>query len=134
MENPSDAPPSSKWHPVVAGLQVAGLVGLWWASDKIVHVAHLPIPGSVLGLGILLLLLGTGILPLAWVRAGARLLLAEMLLFFVPATVTVIKYPAVVLQTGWQLLVILLLGTTMVMVGTALVVETAVRAQARWRR
>ena len=134
VENPSDARPPLKWHPLAAGLQVVGLVGLWWASDKIVHAAKLPIPGSVLGLGILLILLGTGILPLAWVKAGSQLLLAEMLLFFVPATVTVVKYPAVVLHTGWQLLVILLLGTTAVMVGTALVVETAVRAQARWRR
>ena len=134
MENISDARPSFQWHPVAAGFQVAGLVGLWWVSDKIVHGAHLPIPGSVLGLGILLTLLLTGILPLAWVQAGARVLLAEMLLFFVPATVTVVKYPAVVLQTGWQLLLIIILGTTAVMVGTALVVETAVRAQARWRR
>ena len=72
-------------HPGLrAFAQVLGLAALWWASDLVMRWLHLPVPGSVAGLGILVLLLRTGLLPLAWVKEGADWLLAEMLLFFIP--------------------------------------------------
>lgn len=94
----------------------------------------LPIPGSVAGLGLLVLLLRKGWLPLAWVAEGAGWLLAEMLLFFIPAVVAVVQYPAVLLKEGWHLLLVILLGTVGVMVGTAWVVERAVRLEHHLRR
>ncbi len=117
----------------LAGLQAILLMGLWWVSDLAARAAGIPVPGSVLGLGLLVLLLGTGVLPLGWVKAGAELLLAEMLLFFIPAVVAVVNYPAVILHRGWQILAVILLGTAAVMVGTAFAVEAAVRFQARRR-
>jgi holin-like protein len=118
----------------LAALQMGALVALWWVADQAAHRLGLPVPGSVLGLAVLVGLLWSGLLPLAWVKAGADLLLAEMLLFFIPAVVAVVKYPALILQRGWTLLAVILLGTAAVMVGTAFAVEAAVRAQARWRR
>ena len=117
-------------HPgLTAFAQVVGLAALWWVSDRAMQYLHLPVPGSVAGLGILVLLLRTGLLPLAWVKEGADWLLAEMLLFFIPAVVAVVQYPAVILRSGWQLLVVILLGTVGVMVGTALVVERVFRLE-----
>ena len=122
-------------HPGLRALaQVAGLAALWWASDEMMRALRLPIPGSVAGLGVLVLLLRKGWLPLAWVAEGAGWLLAEMLLFFIPAVVAVVQYPAVILKEGWQLLLVILLGTVGVMVGTALVVERVVRLEGRLRR
>lgn len=122
-------------HPGLRALaQVAGLAALWWASDAAMRALGLPIPGSVAGLAVLVLLLRTGWLPLAWVSEGAGWLLAEMLLFFIPAVVAVVQYPAVILREGWQLLVVILLGTVGVMVGTALVVERVVRLEQRLRK
>jgi holin-like protein len=118
----------------LAALQMGALVVVWWVADLAAHRLGLPVPGSVLGLAVLVALLWSGLLPLAWIKAGADLLLAEMLLFFIPAVVAVVKYPALILQRGWALLFIILLGTAAVMVGTAFVVEAAVRAQTRWRR
>lgn len=122
-------------HPGLRALaQVAGLAALWWASDAAMRALALPIPGSVAGLAVLVLLLRTGWLPLAWVSEGAGWLLAEMLLFFIPAVVAVVQYPAVILRSGWQLLLVILLGTVGVMVGTALVVERVVRLEQRLRQ
>ncbi len=39
----------------------------------------------------------------SWVRAGARWLLAEMLLFFVPAVVAVVNYAHLLLVDGWRI-------------------------------
>ena len=122
-------------HPGLRALaQVVGLAALWWTSDEVMRALRLPIPGSVAGLALLVLLLQAGWLPLAWVSEGAGWLLAEMLLFFIPAVVAVVQYPAVILREGWQLLLVILLGTVGVMVGTALVVERVVRLEQRLRR
>ena len=121
-------------HPGLrAFAQVLGLMALWCVSDQAVRRLHLPVPGNVLGLGVLVLLLRQGWLPLDRVKEGADWLLAEMLLFFIPAVVAVVQYPAVILREGWQLLVVILLGTVTVMVGTALVVERVFRLEHRLR-
>lgn len=145
MNRPAEEPPDSptglraaegssagglSLHPGLrAFAQVLGLGAFWWLADLAVRWLRLPLPGSVAGLGVLVLLLRTGLLPLAWVKEGADWLLAEMLLFFIPAVVAVVQYPAVILREGWQLLLVILLGTVAVMVGTALVVERAVRLE-----
>jgi holin-like protein len=116
-----------------AALQALALVGLWWLCDWAARRTHLPVPGGVLGMGLLILLLAFRLLPLAWVKRGADLLLKEMLLFFIPAVVAVVQYPALVLRKGISLFLVILAGTSLVMVCTALVMESAVRAQRRLR-
>ncbi len=56
------------------------------------------------GMILMLALIVCRILPLQWVRAGARWLLAEMLLFFVPAVVAVVNYAQLLLVDGWRIL------------------------------
>ncbi len=102
--------------------QIGLLIAIWLASDWFVHRTGLPVPGGVLGLGIVFVLLLLGV-PLNWVKDGAQWLLAEMLLFFVPAVVAMIKYKALFISEGWQLLVVIFLGTALVMCVTALVVD-----------
>lgn len=43
------------------------------------------------------------IIPLNWIRAGSRWLLAEMLLFFVPAVVAVVNYAQLLMVDGWRI-------------------------------
>ncbi|WP_262488373.1 CidA/LrgA family protein [Iodobacter fluviatilis] len=102
--------------------QIGLLIAIWLASDWLVLKVGLPIPGGVLGLGIVFVLLLLGV-PLNWVKYGAEWLLAEMLLFFVPAVVALVKYKALFIAEGWQLLVVIFLGTTLVMCVTAIVVD-----------
>jgi holin-like protein len=112
--------------------QIGLLIAIWLVSDWLVRTLSLPIPGGVLGLGLLLALLLMGA-PLSWVKGGAEWLLAEMLLFFVPAVVALIKYQALFFAEGWQLLVVIFLGTAMVMCVTAIVVDRCFKWEHRLR-
>ena len=48
---------------------------------------HVPLPGSVVGMAILLLLLATGLVPIRWVEEAAALLLQRISLMLLPALV-----------------------------------------------
>ncbi|QYJ79567.1 CidA/LrgA family protein [Shewanella acanthi] len=89
--------------------------------------AQLPIPGSVLGLGILLLLLATKVIPEKAVQLGAAWLIGELLLFFIPPVVSVIKYEGLFEQYGLNILFTLVMGSVCVMVGTGFVVDRVFR-------
>lgn len=57
--------------------------------------AHIPLPGNVLGMLLLLAALSTRLVKLAWVEQPADLLLRHMMLFFVPVIVAVLPlFPA----------------------------------------
>jgi holin-like protein len=68
-------------------VQVILYVGLFIAAEYFVQWLHLPLPANQVGMILMLALILCRVIPLNWVRAGARLLLAEMPLFFVPALV-----------------------------------------------
>jgi holin-like protein len=112
-------------------LQIAAIIGLWWIADTIVRRVNLPIPGGVAGLFLLWGLLGTGILPVRWVRGGAKHLLDHLLLFFVPPMLALLNHPELLGWMGLKLLLAILVGVPLVMTGTALVVEIGFRWSAR---
>ena len=66
-------------------LQVLLYVGLFIFAQYLVNRWQVPLPANLVGMVMLLLLIVCRVIPVSWVRAGARWLLAEMLLFFVPA-------------------------------------------------
>jgi holin-like protein len=80
-----------KWTPRGSRLvvQLLFFIGIWWVADALACYWGLKVPGTVLGLGSILVLLGSGVVPTAWVEEGARWFLAEMLLFFVPLCVEI---------------------------------------------
>lgn len=75
----------------------------------------------------LLLLIVCRVIPVSWVRAGARWLLAEMLLFFVPAVVAVVNYAQLLMVDGWRIFLVIALSTLMVLGATARVVDKVYR-------
>ena len=90
-------------------------------------ITQLPVPGSVIGLFLLFLLLMTGGMNLLTVRRGAQWYLAEMLLFFIPAVLAVLDHHEFFGLLGLKILAVILLGTFVVMVATALAVEMGLR-------
>lgn len=76
---------------------------------------------------LMLALIVCRIIPLSWVRAGARWLLAEMLLFFVPAVVAVVNYAHLLLVDGWRIFSVIAISTLMVLGATAWVVDKVYR-------
>ncbi|MDF7659913.1 CidA/LrgA family protein [Erwiniaceae bacterium L1_54_6] len=108
-------------------LQLVLYVGLFMASDKLVGWLHLPLPANVVGMVLLLVLIMTHVIPLRWVKAGANWLLAEMLLFFVPAVVAVVNYSDLLRSEGWRICVVIALSTLLVLAATSLVVDRVYR-------
>ena len=76
---------------------------------------------------LLLAMIMLRVLPLCWVKAGASWLLAEMLLFFVPAVVAVVNYGDLLRVEGWRILLVIGLSTLLVLAATSLVVERVYR-------
>ena len=115
--------------------RIAGQSGLlalvWYAADALTRVTHLPVPGGVVGLVLLLALLFCGGVTPRWVKAGADWLLSDMLLFFIPAAVAAVKYGGLFRADGWRLALVVIGGTLMVMVAVAFAVEQAARLERR---
>ncbi|OYY12972.1 MAG: CidA/LrgA family protein, partial [Rhizobiales bacterium 35-68-8] len=109
--------------------QILLLAAFWLAGDLIVRSLALPVPGGVVGMAVLLGLLALGWLDLRSVRLGAYWLLAEMLLFFVPAVIAVIDHQEFLSPLGLKIGFVILAGTMMVMMTTALTVDLLYR----WR-
>jgi len=104
-------------------LQIGLLMAVWWLAESVRVALDLPVPGSVLGLGAMLVLLMTRLVSIESFRQGARWLLGEMLLFFVPAAMALLDHPEFLSVTGLKLLAVVAVGTLLVMGTTALAVE-----------
>ncbi|GAB5339083.1 CidA/LrgA family protein [Pseudomonas fluorescens] len=86
-----------------------------------------PIPGGVVGLGLLLATFASGLVKPAALQLGAGVLMAEMLLFFIPALMSLLDYGGLVRHDGWRILLVIGLSTLSVMLVTAFTVEMVCR-------
>ncbi|MGO3397772.1 MAG: CidA/LrgA family protein [Serratia proteamaculans] len=110
-------------------IQVVLYAVLFLIADRLVQQFHLPLPANIIGMLMLLALILLRILPLNWVRAGSRWLLAEMLLFFVPAVVAVVNYAQLLMVEGWKIFLVIAVSTTLTLGATGLVVDRVYRLE-----
>jgi holin-like protein len=110
-------------------VELAVLAAFWWIGGWIATLTGLPLPGGVIGLAMLLVLFACGAIRPALLQGGAGLLLAEMLLFFIPALMSLLDYGPLLRSEGWKILLVITASTVMVMLSTALAVEW----MCRWR-
>lgn len=94
----------------------------------VVDLTALPVPGGVVGMALLLALLSADRLGIGNVQRGARWLIGDMLLFFVPAVLAVLQHRELLGVLGLKLLAIILVGTALVMAATAMTVEACLRS------
>lgn len=113
------------------GMQVGLLIGLWWVCDAAARLFRAPVPGGVLGLLILAAFLLSGRAPARWVARGASALLDHLLLFFIPAAMTLLNHPELLGWTGLKALAVVAVGAFLVMAGTGLAVEWHFRMRSR---
>ena len=109
--------------------EVAVLLAIYFLGCQIAAWWHLPIPGGVTGMALLLSAFALGLIKPATLQLGAGVLMAEMLLFFIPALMSLLDYGALVRDDGWRILLVIGVSTLLVMVVTAFTVE----AVCRWR-
>lgn len=101
-----------------------GFIALFWlAGEALVRLTHLPVPGGIVGMAIVLALLASHRLTLRSMRRGAEWLLADMLLFFVPAVLALTDHRELLGLLGLKILVVIAGGTLAVMAVTAVTVD-----------
>ena len=101
---------------MVRGMAI--LLLLQFVGEVISRALAVPIPGNVIGMGLLLGVLGLGWVRLEWIQEAADLLLANFALFFVPAGVGVMVYFDLIAKEWLAISVAMVVSTFAVMAAT----------------
>lgn len=80
------------------------------AGDFIANWTGLPIPGPLIGTGLVFTGLVSGCLRLEWFEDGADVLIRDIILFFVPAAVGIMQYTNLFGPLGAMLLMSVLVS------------------------
>lgn len=104
--------------------QIGILIAISLLGEFIVRMLHIPLPGSLMGMFILLGLLLSNILKVEWIELGAAVLIGDLLLFFIPSAIGIVQYKNLFGETG-----ALLVGV--VFVSILFVIATVV-ASTKW--
>lgn len=93
------------------GLLFLGQLFLVWLiyaiSEFVVKMLHLPIPGSVFGMVLLLLLLITGVVKVTYIEKATTFLNKHLAFFFIPFAVGLMDYGDLIKTSGIQLLIMI---------------------------
>ncbi|MBN8953195.1 MULTISPECIES: CidA/LrgA family protein [unclassified Rhizobium] len=111
--------------------QILLLLGFWQAGEAIVRLTHLPIPGAIAGMLLVLALFASGRVSLTSMKRGAEWFLAEMLLFFVPAVLALLDHGEFIGIVGLKILAVIFAGTVIVMGVTAIAIDIGFRLMMR---
>ncbi|WP_066057971.1 CidA/LrgA family protein [Robertmurraya korlensis] len=104
-------------------IRIIGQIGMLFAFSYIgsflKELFHIPLPGSIIGLLLLLLGLSLKIVPTDWIQGGANVLITFLPLLLVPATVSVMKATTLFSGKGFILSGVIIVSTifTMISVG-----------------
>lgn len=103
--------------------QMGIISGILFMGHLIEKIMRIPIPGTVLGMIILLLLLLTGIIKLRMIDEVSQFLLDHLTFFFLPAGVGLISQLDMVKEKWVPMLIVIVISTALVMIVTALTVQ-----------
>lgn len=96
--------------------QVFLLIVLWLIGEAIIRLTAVPLPGSIIGMFILLTLLLTGVMRVSSVSFGATFFLGKMLLFLIPASMVLMDHKELLGGAGVKIILIIFASTTLVMI------------------
>ncbi|WP_317935308.1 CidA/LrgA family protein [Sporosarcina aquimarina] len=96
-------------------IQIAVLYSFYMIGNWLHETLHIPLPGSIIGLLLVLGALSTKILNLKWIESGAYSLLSVLPIFFIPATVAVMNYGHFFSGKGSLLIPITIISTFLTM-------------------
>ena len=111
-------------------VQIMIIICFTLLGQFIVSFFSLNIPGSIVGLALLLICLHMGWIKLNWVEVGSTFLFSEMLLFFIPAMVGIMNYPWLIGAKGILVLLAVIVGTTLAMASTGIVSKALLKLKA----
>lgn len=103
------------------------LILLQFISNLIISILPVKFPAPILGMVILVILLQAKILKEEWIKNICELFLKHMALLFIPLFVGIIVYFDLIKTNILPILLAVFLITTLIMVFTALFVETIIK-------
>ena len=115
-------------------IQCVIIAAVWYCAEILVELLHLPLSSGLLGMFLMLILLMSGAIKVSWVRVGAKFVLGELVLMFIPLMMSILQYKALFVSKGWQLMLTIILSTAMVMLSSALTFIMVRRLQRRLYR
>lgn len=111
--------------------QLTIIVAFYFAGEAAALLLGIPIPGSVLGMILLLGALLTGLLGVEQVGETSDLLLSNFTLLFVPPVVGLMNAYALLKDHALTILAIVFAGTFVVVAVTGVLVQLLIRRKAR---
>lgn len=103
------------------------IFGIYLLGELLSSLPHLPIPGNILGMVILFILLCTKVVKVDNISNVTNFLLDHLSFFFIPAGVGLMASIGIIKSTWWQILVVCIATTIIVMGATGIIVQTISR-------
>lgn len=107
--------------------QLIIILGISFIGELLNHFLPLPVPASIYGLILMLVLLCTGVLKVSAVRETSAFLLEVMPVMFIPAAAGIIKYWPVIQPILIPCIIIIVAVTVIVMAVTGVVTQSIIR-------
>lgn len=99
------------------------ILGIYLLGELLSATLKLPIPGNILGMVILFILLCTKVIKVDNISNVTNFLLNHLSFFFIPAGVGLMTSLGIIRSTWWQLLLVCL-STTIIIIGvTGIIVQ-----------
>lgn len=95
---------------IIIAVQITALLVINRVGYTLAAALHLPLPGNLLGMLLLLSLLATRVVPLGWVESSASVLVRHLGFFFVPITVGLMSLGELFLDNGIAILITLVVS------------------------
>lgn len=107
------------------------ILAVTFIAELIYSYLPLPVPASIYGLVIMLLLLVTKIIKLEWVKDSAKYLIAIMPLMFIPSGAKLITVADMIWPVMLPVLFILILTTVIVMLVSGKITEFIIKKESK---
>ncbi|MFD2179654.1 CidA/LrgA family protein [Veronia pacifica] len=105
----------------IAGFLI--IAAFYFVGNALSVALSLPIPSSIVGMLLLLLMLSSGIIPARLVRSGCTALIGIMPLFFIPASMGLINHFETFKTHFFSLIGSTVISTILVLVVVAIVID-----------
>ena len=103
------------------------ILSIYLIGEIISKALHLPIPGNILGMLILLLLLCTKVIKVAQIESISNFFLDHLAFFFIPAGVGLLTSFNLIKDSLLSILIICVITTALVLVVTGKIVELIIK-------
>lgn len=103
------------------------VLAIYFVGEFLSKALHLPLPGNILGMIILLILLCTKVVKVEQVDNVSTFLLDHLAFLFIPAGVAVLNAMNVLQGNILKLLIIVITSTMLIMAVTGTIVQTVMK-------